>query len=86
MEACKKNSPVDPAFIPYKDDAEEPRLVPKNDIPVLQIYLLYASINAEVLLSWGEESKGYEGSNLVKAKIIRHFCDEEGNIMGNANI
>ena len=86
MEAGKKDSPVDQIFILYKDDVEASRLIPEKDIHILQIYLVDALMNAEVLLPQEEEFKGYEGSNLVKAKVIRLFCDEDGNIMRNVNI
>ena len=49
--------------------------------------LVDALINAEVLLPQGEESEGFdEGSNLLKAKAIWNFADEDGNIIGNANV
>ena len=45
-----------------------------------------AFINAKVLLLKGEESKAYEGNNLVRAKVIWYFYDEDSNIMSNTNI
>ena len=59
----------------------------ENDIPDLQIFLVDTLLNAEILLPQGEESKGFdEGSNLVEARVIKHFADEDGNIIGNANV
>ena len=33
----------------------------------------------------GKESEGYEENNFVREKVTWHFCDEDGNIMVNAN-
>ena len=69
--AGKRKLPDDQSFVPYKDDVEEPRLMPENDIHDMSICLVDALINAEVLLPQGEESEGFdERSNLVKAKFI----------------
>ena len=57
-----------------------------NDVSDMNISLIDAFVNAKVLLPQEEESKGYEGSKLVKAKVIRHFCNKDGNIMSNVNI
>ena len=73
-------------FIPYTDDEGEPRFIPENDVIEMNISLVDAFVNVEVLLPQGEESKEYERSNLIQAQIFCHFCDEDGNIMGNANI
>ena len=83
VEANKKMKAIDCSFIPYKDDEEEPCLIPKNDVIEMNISLVDVFVNPIVFL---QESKGYEGSNLVQAKVIRHFCDEDGNITCNANI
>ena len=60
--------------------------MPENDVIDMNISLLDAFVNGKVLLPQGEESEGYEGSSLVRAKVICHFCDEDGNVMGNANV
>ena len=60
--------------------------MPENDVIDMNISLVDELMNAKVLLPQGEEYEGYEGNSLVRAKVIRHFCDEDGNIMGNANI
>ena len=86
VEADKKMKAVDCSFIPYEDGEEEPCLIPENDDIDMNISLVDAFVNAKVLLPQGEESEEYEGSNLVQVKVIYHFCDEDGNIMGNANI
>ena len=62
-------------------------MMPENNIHDMSICLVDALINAEVLLPQGEESEGFvEGSNLVKAKVICHFANEDGNIIVNANV
>ena len=86
VEADKKLKAIDCSLMPHKYDESEPRLIPENDVIDMYISLVDAFVNAEVFLPQGEESKGYEGSNLVRAKVICHFCDKNGNIMGNANI
>ena len=89
VEAAKHKANIDRSYVPYEDDEVEPRSMPDNDVKGLDmnISLVDAFVNAEVLLPQGEESEGYnEECTLVKAKVIRHFCDEDGNIMGNANI
>ena len=60
--------------------------MPENNVIDMNISLVDAFVNAKVLLPQGEESEGYKGSSLVRAKVIRHLCDEDGNVMGNANI
>ena len=77
---------VDHSFTPYKDNKKELKLIPENNVSDMNISLVDTFMNAEVLLHQGEKSKGYEGNNLVKAKVILYFCDEHGNIIGNANI
>ena len=73
VEADKKVKAIDCSFLPYKDDELEPRLVPKIDVIDMNISLVDAFVNTELLLPQREESEGYEGSNLVQAKDIRHF-------------
>ena len=46
----------------------------------MDISLVDAFVNAKVFLLKGEESKGYEGSNSIQAKVICHFCDEDCNV------
>ena len=86
MDAAKTKKPVDQSFIPYEDEEEELWVMAVNNCSVLHISLVNVLVNTEVLLPQGEESNGYENSNLVKVKVIRHFCDEDGNIIGNVNI
>ena len=71
---CKKGrlrpekAEIDRSFVPYEDDEVEPRSMPENDVKGLDmnISLVDAFVNAEVLLPQGEESEGYdERSNLV---------------------
>ena len=71
VEATKKKAEIDRSFVPYKDDEVEPQSMPKNDVKGLDmnISLVDAFVNAEVLLPQGEESEGYdERSNLVCVK------------------
>ena len=86
VEAKRKLEDYDRSFVPYEDDEVGPHSMPENDVIDMNISLVDAFVNAEVLLPQGEESEGYEGSSLVRAKVIRHFCDEDGNVMGNANV
>ena len=81
IEANEKMKATNRSFIPYKDDEVEP-----NDAIDMNISLVDVFVNSEVQLSQGEKSKGYGGRSLVQAKVIRHFCDEDGNVMGNATI
>ena len=50
------------------------------------IFLGDTFVDAKVLLNQVKESEGYEGRSLVQAKVIYHFCDEDGNVMSIANI
>ena len=84
MEAVKKKTPIDCSFIPYKDDKEEPSLMPEIDISDVNISLVDTFVNVKVIPPQGKEPERYEGSNLVKAKVIRYFCDQDG--LCNANI
>ena len=77
---------INHSFIPYKYDEVEPYFMQENNVIDMNISLVDAFMNAEVLLPQGEESEGYEGSSLVKAKVIHQFCDEDGNVMSNTNI
>lgn len=64
-EATKLKKQVNCSFIPYKDDIEEPQLVQENNVIDMHVSLVNASVNAKILLPQGEESEGYESSNLV---------------------
>ena len=75
VEADKKLKVIDRSFIPYKDNESKPWLIPENDVIDINISLVNVFVKAKVLLLQGEESEGYKGSNLVRAKVIRHFCD-----------
>ena len=86
VEADKKLKAIERFFISYKNGESEPRLIPKNDVIDMNISLVDTFVNAEDFLPQGEESEAYKGSNLVQAKVIRHFCDKDGNIMGKANV
>ena len=56
VAARKRKRPVDQSFVPYKDDIEEARLMPENDIHGMSICLVDVLINAEVFLPQGEEN------------------------------
>jgi hypothetical protein len=67
-------------FIPYSDDEEIPCTIPENNVKALNISLTDALINAEVSLHQREDTIP------VQAKVLRHLIDDNGNIIGNANI
>lgn len=71
VDAGKEKRAIHYFFIAYNADKKE---------------LMDEFLDPEVLLFQGEKSKRYKGSNLVKAKVILHFCDEDSNIIGNVNI
>ena len=64
----------------YEDDDEVPRTIPENDVSLdnFNVSLTDALINAEVLLHQGEDS-----APLVKARVLKHLTDENGNIIGH---
>ena len=87
VASAKRNIPVNRSIVPYRDDVEKLRLMAENNIHDISIYLVNELMNAEVLLRQNEEPEGFdEGHNFVKAKVIACFADEDGNIIGNANI
>ena len=57
----------------------------ENNCPGLHMPKVDALINAEVLLPQGKNANNNDVSNLVQAKVKRHFCDGEGNIVGNTD-
>ena len=83
IEVNGKMKAIDHSFIPYKDDEVEHHSMTENDFIDMYISLVNAFVNAKFLLPSREESEGYEGSNLVRGKVIRHFCNEDGNVMGS---
>ena len=61
-------------------------MMSENDCSISQVSLVDALISAEVLFPKGGKSDSYEGINLVEAKVIQHFHNEDGNVVGNENI
>ena len=81
QEAAGKDTPHE--WIPYEDDETKPHTMPENDICLdnFNVSLTDSLINAEVLLHRGEAGDG----PLVKARVVRHLTDENGNLVGQAN-
>ena len=73
----------DDEWIPYESDETEPRMMPENDIQMthFNVSLTDALINAEVMLHQGEDNSG----PLVKARVLKHLTDENGNFIGHTN-
>lgn len=77
---------VDHIFIPYKDDEEEAHIIIENNVSTCGVSLVDTLVNTGVLLPEGESSTSYDDSNIVLAKVLRHFCDEDRNIISTPNI
>ena len=79
----KSNVKIDNDWTNYEDDETEPRTIPENDVPLdnFNISLTDALINADVLLhQWEDNSEP-----LVKAIVLKHLTDVNGNLIGHAN-
>ena len=70
-------------WIPYKDYEKRYHKMPENYVCLdkFDISLTDSLINAEVLLHQGEADDG----SLVKALVIRHLTDENGNLIGQVD-
>ena len=79
----KFNVKIDVKWTNYEDDENEPRTIPENGVPLdnFNVSLTDALINAEVLLHQGEDNS----EPLVKARVLKHLTDENGNLIGHAN-
>ena len=51
MEANEKRKDNDCSFIPYKDDESEPHLIPENDVIDMNVSLVDAFVNADIIFS-----------------------------------
>ena len=70
-------------WIPKEEDATKPHTMPDNDICLdnFNVSLTYSLVNDEVLLHRVEA----DDEPLVKARVIRHLTEKNGNLIGYAN-
>lgn len=74
-------------WTPYKDDEETPRSFPDDDefpFDFFNVSLTDGLINSEVLVHQGENMDWGKGPK-VKAKVVGHLTDTNGDIIGQHN-